>query len=187
MSDPAVDLSLPTKPVGPSRPPLMPARVSDLAVSDQFEVPRPESSWKGVPRSDQVERRTLVVGSNVSVSGEIRFCDRLVVAGNVEASLHECRELEISNQGVFQGNAAVAVAEIRGRFEGDLVVRKRLVIRSTGRVSASITYGEIEIESGAQVAGILIPGKEDGTKLLPPAFAKRQASSSMKGAGCRQT
>jgi cytoskeletal protein CcmA (bactofilin family) len=179
MSDPAVDLSLPTKPVGPSRPPLMPARVPDLAVSDPFEVPHPESSWKRAPRSDQVERRTLVVGGNVSVSGEIKFCDRLVVDGNVEASLHECRELEISNRGVFQGNAAVAVAEIRGRFEGDLVVRKRLVIRSTGRLSGSITYGEIEIESGAQVAGILMPGKEDGTKLLPPAFAKRQASSSV--------
>jgi cytoskeletal protein CcmA (bactofilin family) len=127
----------------------MPAR-TDLAVSDQFEVPRPDSSWSSVTRSDQVERGTLVVGRNVSVSGEIRFCDRLVVAGNVEASLHECRELEISNQGVFQGNAAVAVAKIRGRFEGDLVVRKRLVIRSTGRLSGSITYGEIEIESGAQ-------------------------------------
>ena len=100
-------------------------------------------------------------------------------AGNVEASLHECRELEISNQGVFQGNAAVAVAEIRGRFEGDLVVRKRLVIRSTGRISGSITYGEIEIESGAEVAGILMPGKENGMKLLLPAFAKRQASASV--------
>jgi cytoskeletal protein CcmA (bactofilin family) len=179
MSDPAVDLSLPTKPVGPSRPPLMPARVPDLADSDQFEVSRPEPSWKSVSRSDQVERRTLIVGRNVSVSGEIKFCDRLVVAGNVEASLHECRELEISNQGVFRGNAAVAVAEIRGRFEGDLVVRKHLVIRSTGRISGSITYGEIEIESGAEVAGILMPGNENGMKLLPPAFAKRQASASV--------
>jgi cytoskeletal protein CcmA (bactofilin family) len=112
----------------------------------------------------------LIVGRNVSVSGEIKFCDRLVVAGNVEASLHECRELEISNQGVFQGNAVVAVAEIRGRFEGDLVVRKHLVIRSTGRISGSIIYGEIEIESGAEVAGILMPGKENGMKLLLPAL-----------------
>jgi hypothetical protein len=48
MSDPAVDLGLPTKPVGPSRPPLMPTHVPDLADSDQFEVSRPEPSWKSV-------------------------------------------------------------------------------------------------------------------------------------------
>lgn len=177
MSDPAVDLSLPTKPVGPLRPPLMPAGLNDRGVSDQIEVPYSKASWRSTPRSDQVERRTMVVGGNVAVTGEINFCDRLVVAGNLEASLHECRELEISTQGSFKGNAAVATAEIRGRFEGDLVVRKRLVIRGTGRLSGSITYGEIEIERGAKVAGILMPAKEEGTTLLPPALAKPATSS----------
>jgi cytoskeletal protein CcmA (bactofilin family) len=163
MSDPAVDLSLRDKPVETSRPALMPPRLADL---------RPTST-SGRP-TGHAERRTMIVGAEVSLSGDITFCDRLVVAGNVEASLHECNELEISTHGVFKGNAIVATAKINGRFEGDLVVRKRLVIRAPAHVSGSITYGDIEIESGAMVAGILMPENKRGTSSLPPAFATRR-------------
>ena len=78
MSDPAVDLSLRDKPVETSRPALMPPRLADL---------RPTST-SGRP-TGHAERRTMIVGAQVSLSGDITFCDRLVVAGNVEASLHE--------------------------------------------------------------------------------------------------
>ena len=43
-------------------------------------------------------------------------------------------------------------ADIRGRFDGDLVVHKRLLIRATGRVSGAIRYGEIEIEAGGKIS-----------------------------------
>jgi cytoskeletal protein CcmA (bactofilin family) len=33
------------------------------------------------------------------------------------------------------------------------VVRKRLLIRAGGRVLGTITYGEIEIESGGEISG----------------------------------
>ena len=45
--------------------------------------------------------------------------------------------------------------EVRGRIEGDLVVRKRLLIRAGGHVSGTITYGEIEIESGGKITGLI--------------------------------
>jgi cytoskeletal protein CcmA (bactofilin family) len=116
----------------------------------------------------------MIVGREVSLSAEIGFCDRLVIDGNAEASLHECRELEISGTGLFKGNAKVANAEISGRFEGDLVVRKRLVIRASAQVSGSITYGELEIECGAKVTGILMHESNKATLLLPqPAFSER--------------
>jgi cytoskeletal protein CcmA (bactofilin family) len=116
----------------------------------------------------------MVVGGGVSLSAEISFCDRLVIKGNVEASLHECRELEISTTGLFKGNAKVMNAEISGRFEGDLFVRKRLIIRASGYVAGSITYEELEIECGGRVTGILMHESKSSTSLLPqPAFAKR--------------
>jgi cytoskeletal protein CcmA (bactofilin family) len=42
-------------------------------------------------------------------------------------------------------------AEIQGRFEGNLVVRKRLLIKASGRVSGTIRYDQIEIECGGQI------------------------------------
>jgi hypothetical protein len=41
------------------------------------------------------------------------------------------------------------------RFDSELVVRKRLLIRAGGHVSGNITYGEIEIESGRDISGTI--------------------------------
>jgi hypothetical protein len=55
--------------------------------------------------------------------------------------------------GVFVGMAAVDMAEIRGRFDGDLTLRKQLVIRATGQVSVKIRYGKRSIEEGGELSG----------------------------------
>jgi cytoskeletal protein CcmA (bactofilin family) len=67
--------------------------------------------------------------------------------------LINCRALAITESGLFKGSTSIEEAEVRGRFEGDLTVRKRLLIRSTGRVSGTVRYGQIEIESGGQISG----------------------------------
>lgn len=181
MSDPAVDFSIPVKPVGPSGPPLMPAVPAELSSSASpavaLEAPPRDSLSGSSLNANPVQRRTMVVGAQVSLSADIRFCDRLLVAGNLEASLHECRELEIAVGGSFKGNATVATAEIKGRFEGDLVARKRIRIHSTAYVSGSITYGEIETTSGAKIAGVLMPHTKADQNLLPPAFTIREIRS----------
>ena len=92
-------------------------------------------------------------------AGDVNLCDRLIISGTLKASIHEGRELEILPTSVFRGNATVMTADIRGRFEGDLEVRKRLIVRSTGHVAGSITYREMAVEAGAEVAGILMPDR----------------------------
>ena len=76
-----------------------------------------------------------------------------MIEGSVEANLNNCRDVEIAESGLFKGSAAIEDAEIRGRFEGNLVVRKRLLIKASGRVSGTIRYGQIEIECGGQISG----------------------------------
>ena len=61
--------------------------------------------------------------------------------------------MDIAESGLFKGSASIEDAEIRGRFEGNLVVRKRLLIKASGRVSGTIRYGQIEIECGGQISG----------------------------------
>ncbi len=83
---------------------------------------------------------------------EITDCDTLVVEGRVEASM-DSRAIQISEHGVFVGKAGIDVAEIRGRFEGELTARKQLVIRATGRVSGKVRYGKVAIEEGGEISG----------------------------------
>ena len=97
----------------------------------------------------------LTVGPNIKLKGvEITDCDTLVVEGRVEATL-DSRVLEIAENGVFQGTIAVDQAEIRGRFEGEITVRKQLVIHGTGKVSGKIRYAKIKVEEGAELSGDL--------------------------------
>jgi cytoskeletal protein CcmA (bactofilin family) len=84
-------------------------------------------------------------------SAERRGC--LVVNGNLEARLGHCRSISIGESGLFKGSISLDEAEIEGRFEGSLTVRKRILIRSTGIVVGTIRYGQIEIEPGGQISG----------------------------------
>ena len=42
---------------------------------------------------------------------------------------------------------------MRGVFDGNLTVRQKLVIYSTGKVTGKIRYGKIVIEEGGQLSG----------------------------------
>lgn len=95
----------------------------------------------------------LTVGANIKLRGvEITDCDTLVVEGTVEATMNS-RVIQIAESGAFKGSAEIDIAEVRGTFEGNLTVREKLVIFSTGKVTGKICYGKIVIEEGGQLSG----------------------------------
>jgi cytoskeletal protein CcmA (bactofilin family) len=108
----------------------------------------------------------LTVGPNIKLKGvEITDCDTLVVEGLVEATM-DSRVMQISEQGAFKGSAEIDVAEIRGEFNGNLTVRQKLVIYSTGKVTGTIRYGKLVIEEGGQLAGEILFGAITKTPAL---------------------
>ena len=106
-------------------------------------------------RDNQVDRRTMIVGPGMAFTGEIGSCDRLIVEGSIDATLPKCQHVIIADTGLFKGHASTENADVHGRFEGELVVRKRLLIRAGGHVFGKITYGEIEIEAGGAISGTI--------------------------------
>jgi cytoskeletal protein CcmA (bactofilin family) len=120
----------------------------------QAEPSRPEAPAKPAPaRESEAKGSRLIVGPDIKLKGaEITDCDTLVVEGRVEASM-DSRVMQIAENGSFHGTVGVDIAEIRGRFDGDLTCRKQLVIHPTGKVSGKIRYGRLVIEEGGEVAG----------------------------------
>ncbi len=104
-------------------------------------------------RLDSPDARRLVVGREISLNGEITSCDRLVVEGRVEATLVGARVLEVAQGGLFRGRAEVREADIAGVFDGELTATERLLIRTGGKVSGSVRYGRVVIESGGEIGG----------------------------------
>jgi len=129
------------------RPEIAPRRRPDLPgigpAPRHGEAPEPSAN----------EGKRLLVGRDIFLTGEITACNKLVIEGRVEASLAESQSIDIAATGHFKGSAEAETAEVSGRFEGKLLVRKRLTIRSSGRVTGEIRYGEIEIECGGVICG----------------------------------
>jgi cytoskeletal protein CcmA (bactofilin family) len=114
---------------------------------------QPQEPLKSVTTAEDDRGSKLIVGPNIKLKGvEITDCDTLVVEGRVEASM-DSRVVKIAEHGVFSGTVGIDVAEIRGRFEGELTARKHLIIYATGRVSGTIRYGKITVEEGGELSG----------------------------------
>lgn len=115
-------------------------------------APRPETA-QSPERTKSDTGSKLIVGPDIKLKGaEITDCDTLVVEGTVEASM-DSRVVQIAEHGVFNGTVSIDIAEIRGRFDGELTARDQLIIHATGRVSGKIRYGKIKIEEGAEITG----------------------------------
>jgi cytoskeletal protein CcmA (bactofilin family) len=131
------------KPTGPAAAPTGPRPV------EPAQAPQPASS----SRTPEGKGSKLIVGPDIKLKGvEITDCDTLVVEGRVEASM-DSRVIQIADQGVFFGTAGIDVAEIHGRFEGELTARKQLVIHAGGKVSGKIRYGKLTVEEGGEITG----------------------------------
>jgi len=117
----------------------------------------PTAAAANTPAAKEGESK-LTVGPNIKLKGvEITDCDTLVVEGSVEATM-DSRVIQISERGSFKGSAEIDIAEIHGQFDGNLTVRQKLVIYSTGKVTGKVRYGKVVIEEGGQLSGEIEAG-----------------------------
>ncbi|MDE3015414.1 MAG: polymer-forming cytoskeletal protein [Pseudomonadota bacterium] len=130
-------------------------------------LPEPKATNAAADKANKSARRVLTVGNDILLKGEIATCDRLVIEGKVDATLNEVHTVEIAETGSFKGAAHIEDAEISGLFEGELVVRGRLVIYATGKVRGKISYGEIEIERGGELTGEIKIASGQGNAARP--------------------
>lgn len=158
----------------PSTPfkPDIPRRVVDIPGAPRRRFGEAQGDSPAMPASGAVaatgseNTRKLIVGRDISLSGEISACDHLVVEGRIEAKISDCRTIEVMDGGVFKGSAQIDEAYIAGRFEGELSVRGRLRLRGSGVVSGTVRYGELEVEAGGRVIGTMEP-LESTVTLMP--------------------
>ncbi len=123
--------------------------------------------------------RKLMIGKGITLSGEIESCDHLIVDGTVEATLKGANVLDISENGAFYGTVEIEEANIAGKFEGDLTVRGRLNVQSTGEITGTITYKELAIEVGASIDGSISPiGSANANKVSNKKSGSKSTKSS---------
>ncbi|HXY59334.1 MAG TPA: polymer-forming cytoskeletal protein [Methylocystis sp.] len=98
------------------------------------------------------EKDVVYIGEGVSLTGSVQAQDTVVVDGNIEGEV-SCAQLIVGPTGVVDGAVSVSEADIYGKIGADIVVKQLLTVRASGRIEGKWTYGEIEVERGAVLAG----------------------------------
>lgn len=188
----------------PSKPPPSAAFHPEMPRRATLEIPGLPPRRVDRTLSGDADSKRLLVGRDISLSGEITSCDHLVVEGRAEVVLSNARLIEVMPSGFFQGSADVEEADISGRFEGELIARDLLIVRSGGRINGTIRYGRIVIEQGGEISGdtqtlksgdaeapASEPGPEEGAEPVlpvtppqpPPGPPKRKRTGPKPSAG----
>lgn len=104
-----------------------------------------------IPSSSDHRSTFSVIGSDVTVSGDIDASVDLHVDGRVEGDIRCATLVQASNSTVL-GAISAEQARIAGRVEGSIMA-KELIVEASAKVIGDVTYEKLSIEAGGHVEG----------------------------------
>jgi cytoskeletal protein CcmA (bactofilin family) len=105
------------------------------------------------PMNAMPEQNNLYIGEGVSIKGDIAVPDTLVVCGLLEGDI-SVGNLVVGATGAIKGRIFAAQnADISGKVFDKLDIKGLLILRAGSRVDGQISYGMLQIEQGASIAG----------------------------------
>jgi cytoskeletal protein CcmA (bactofilin family) len=94
------------------------------------------------------------VGNGTELTGEANFKGMLRVDGHLSGKVHSDEgTLIVSTNGLIDANIEVAVAQIHGTVNGDIIASKRIEMGRVAKVTGNIQTPSLVIEQGAVFEG----------------------------------
>lgn len=94
----------------------------------------------------------LMVGEGVIITGSISVPGSIFVYGNVNGDVL-ANEIVVGLNGIVNGEVKVENAVISGLITNSILARDNLILRSTGKISGTISYQSLEVENGGIIDG----------------------------------
>lgn len=95
-----------------------------------------------------------VIGSSLTVNGNIAGTEDLLVEGKVEGDISlPDNVVTVGSSGVVKAHIKAAIIIVEGKVEGDLVGEEQIEVRRSGNVQGNITAPRVGLEDGAQFKG----------------------------------
>jgi cytoskeletal protein CcmA (bactofilin family) len=104
-----------------------------------------------IPSSAANSSTFSVIGSDVTVSGDIDATVDLHVDGRVEGDIR-CTPLIQGGNSTVKGAISAEQARISGTVEG-AITAKELIVEASARIVGDVTYEKLSIEAGGHVEG----------------------------------
>lgn len=96
----------------------------------------------------------LFVGEGVVLKGNFTVPEIASISGVIEGEIN-AKQVFLEITGKILGKVTGELIDVRGEVVESLSATRSLIIRSTGKVTGSIQYAEIEIEKGGHLHGDL--------------------------------
>jgi cytoskeletal protein CcmA (bactofilin family) len=94
------------------------------------------------------------MGTGIELTGEIRFKDLMRIDGHFNGKINsEGGRLIVADNGSVDADVRVAVAQIYGTVNGNVVASKKVEMGRTSKVIGDIQTPELTIEQGAVFDG----------------------------------
>lgn len=134
----------PTVPGPQAEPVRMPA---PIPIAPPAPAPAPPPVTMSGPK------QSAVIGPSMTIKGEIRAREELMVDGDVEGELESQSLLTVGPNGKVRGNIKARQAAIFGSVRGNVEVTEKIAIREQGSLIGDIKGAGISIDDGAYFKG----------------------------------
>jgi cytoskeletal protein CcmA (bactofilin family) len=98
-------------------------------------------------------KQTAAIGPSMTIKGEIRAREELLVDGEVEGTLESQSLLTVGPNGKVLGNIKAREVAIFGSVRGNVDVTEKIAIREQGSLIGDIKSAGISIDDGAYFKG----------------------------------
>ena len=112
-----------------------------------------------------IESFQTMIGEATEIHGRLVASESLridgKVVGNVETSQDGVVSIAVGKNGIVQGDIYAYRVIIAGRVEGNVYCTERVELHNGAIVHGDVTYGQIGIEPGARLNGLMISRSKD--------------------------
>ena len=139
---------------------------------EPVRIPAPVSIAPAAPPVTMSgSKQSAVIGPSMTIKGEIRAREELLVDGDVEGMLESQSLLTVGPNGKVRGNIKACQVAIFGSVRGDVEVTEKIAIREQGSLIGDIKAAGISIDDGAYFKGsidiVRSEPKETTAKAVP--------------------
>jgi cytoskeletal protein CcmA (bactofilin family) len=127
-----------------------------------------------------MESFETIVGPATEVHGRIVANESLRidgrVIGNIESRQGKNVSIALGRTGMVQGDINAFRVLVAGRVEGNIYATERVELHEGAEVRGDITYGQLGIEHGAKLNGLMISKSSEETESATDSTAIFQAN-----------
>lgn len=113
-----------------------------------------------VPSSAPTNRPTAtIIAKGVKVEGDFASDGDVQIEGEVKGSIATKGKLTVGPDAIIHAEVKAGDAVISGTVQGNVVVERRVDLKSTAKLSGDLTSESLTVEAGAKVNGKVLVGQ----------------------------